>query len=152
MDTRIRPDMHAFNLRAVEQYVDIGLVGQSWSTYRWKAYLLTSHSIMSVALLIYEYALTFDRELRMVWQRKFNNGTVLFAVNRYLAICYGIALSVSNQAKGQDVGLVYYLMAANSPDRTSEYRCMDCAVSATTFRTDSVPGATSRHDFSNRLG
>lgn len=39
-----------------------------------------------VALLFYDYILTFRYEVRFVWGRKFSAATALFLVNRYFII------------------------------------------------------------------
>lgn len=38
------------------------------------------------ALVVYEYLLTFQDEVRMIWRRKWTAATVLFMMNRYLLI------------------------------------------------------------------
>ncbi|TFK78394.1 hypothetical protein K466DRAFT_452776, partial [Polyporus arcularius HHB13444] len=38
------------------------------------------------ALTLYEIFLTFDREVRLVWQREFNGATLLFLLNRYVSL------------------------------------------------------------------
>ncbi|EJF66367.1 hypothetical protein DICSQDRAFT_18633, partial [Dichomitus squalens LYAD-421 SS1] len=38
------------------------------------------------ALILYEYLLTFNMEVRLVWRRKFTAATVLFLLNRYIFI------------------------------------------------------------------
>lgn len=38
------------------------------------------------ALLLYETHLTFDREVRHIWQRKVSAATWIFLLNRYLVI------------------------------------------------------------------
>ncbi|KAI0352861.1 hypothetical protein OH77DRAFT_1427975 [Trametes cingulata] len=38
------------------------------------------------SLIFYEYFITFDRELGLVWRRKFTAATVLFLLNRYMAL------------------------------------------------------------------
>ena len=38
------------------------------------------------AILAYDYLLTFPREVRFVWTRKFSPATALFLLNRYLII------------------------------------------------------------------
>ncbi|KAI0644308.1 hypothetical protein C8Q79DRAFT_928077 [Trametes meyenii] len=44
-------------------------------------------SLFSVlALLCYEWLITFDREIALFWRRKFTGATVLFLTNRYLPI------------------------------------------------------------------
>ncbi|KAI0335556.1 hypothetical protein GY45DRAFT_809576 [Cubamyces sp. BRFM 1775] len=38
------------------------------------------------ALIFYEYCITLDREVALIWGRKFTGATVLFILNRYLAL------------------------------------------------------------------
>ncbi|GJE96173.1 hypothetical protein PsYK624_123660 [Phanerochaete sordida] len=38
------------------------------------------------ALVVYEYLLTFQDEIRMIWRRKWTGATALFVANRYLLI------------------------------------------------------------------
>lgn len=38
----------------------------------------------NTALAIYEYLISFSRELDTIWRRKFSGATVLFLLNRYL--------------------------------------------------------------------
>lgn len=40
--------------------------------------------LYDAALVIYEYLITFCRELDVIWRRKFSGATVLFLLNRYL--------------------------------------------------------------------
>lgn len=44
--------------------------------------------ILFLAILYYDYCLTFDDEVRFYWsrKRKWNIGTFLFFINRYLNI------------------------------------------------------------------
>lgn len=42
----------------------------------------TSHSL--AALLVYEYMVTFDREVATYWRRQYNWASVIFFLNRYL--------------------------------------------------------------------
>ncbi|KAI0697295.1 hypothetical protein C8T65DRAFT_662297 [Cerioporus squamosus] len=39
-----------------------------------------------LTLTLYEVLLTFDHEVRLVWQRKFNGATLLFLLNRYVSL------------------------------------------------------------------
>lgn len=41
---------------------------------------------MWAALLAYEYIITFDRELRHIWQRKLSSATIIFVLNRYTVL------------------------------------------------------------------
>ena len=43
-------------------------------------------NIMILALLAYEYIVTFEREVNLFWRQKITVATVLFMVNRYLAL------------------------------------------------------------------
>ncbi|OJT10477.1 hypothetical protein TRAPUB_13010, partial [Trametes pubescens] len=42
--------------------------------------------IASVALLAYEYAITFDQEIALFWKPKMTGATVLFLGTRYTAL------------------------------------------------------------------
>ncbi|KAJ3554289.1 hypothetical protein NM688_g3192 [Phlebia brevispora] len=42
------------------------------------------------ALVAYEYAITFEREVELVWKPKWNGATLLFLLNRYLLFPYAI--------------------------------------------------------------
>jgi len=56
---------------------------------------LTTLLIACVTLLVYDYALTFQREVELVWKRKWGLGTILFAFNRYSPFIEGvISLSI----------------------------------------------------------
>ena len=46
--------------------------------------LVLSH--LSPALMAYEYLITLADERHLIWQRKWNGSTVLFLLNRYLAV------------------------------------------------------------------
>ncbi|RPD56443.1 hypothetical protein L227DRAFT_578897 [Lentinus tigrinus ALCF2SS1-6] len=39
-----------------------------------------------LTLALYEIMLTFDREVQLVWQQKFNGATLLFLLNRYISL------------------------------------------------------------------
>ena len=39
-----------------------------------------------IVLIAYEIAITFDREVELIWQKKIGNASVLFLVNRYLSL------------------------------------------------------------------
>ena len=40
------------------------------------------------ALVFYEYVITLQDEIDMIWRRRWNAATVLFVVNRYLMLLY----------------------------------------------------------------
>ncbi|KAI0669609.1 hypothetical protein C8Q78DRAFT_977205, partial [Trametes maxima] len=43
----------------------------------------TDYTLAAFALLAFEYAITLDREVRLVWGRKVSGATLLFILNRY---------------------------------------------------------------------
>ena len=42
--------------------------------------------LTSVALLVFDYLLTFREEFQLFWRRKWTGATVLFFLNRYLTL------------------------------------------------------------------
>ena len=42
----------------------------------------------SVALYIYDYAITFSREVDLFWGRRFTGASLLFLLNRYLNLAH----------------------------------------------------------------
>ena len=38
------------------------------------------------AFVLYEYIITFDQEVKLFWNKKWNGATTLFLVNRYLVL------------------------------------------------------------------
>ncbi|KAI0690627.1 hypothetical protein BC835DRAFT_1307812 [Cytidiella melzeri] len=55
----------------------------------------------SAALLLYDYLITLQREITTVWSRNCRPATILFLLNRYLSIIYGLLLTVADQSGGQ---------------------------------------------------
>ena len=56
-----------------------------------------------VALIIYEFVVTLDTEVRLFWGRKITGASVVFFLNRYTMLCYAIVslwqfLPVANSA------------------------------------------------------
>ena len=49
-----------------------------------------------IALLFYDYLLTFEQEVRYVWRHKFSGATVVFFVNRYCMLAYTVIFSVNS--------------------------------------------------------
>ncbi|KAI0638277.1 hypothetical protein C8Q77DRAFT_1242693 [Trametes polyzona] len=49
-------------------------------------YIETCCDMAALGLIVYEHAATFDREVALVWGRKFTGATMLFLLNRYLAL------------------------------------------------------------------
>ncbi|KAH9888009.1 hypothetical protein C8Q73DRAFT_794442 [Cubamyces lactineus] len=51
--------------------------------------------VAGVALLAYDYLLTFSGEIQFVWSRKFSGATVVFVLNRYVTLFSKIVLPIS---------------------------------------------------------
>ncbi|KAJ8489003.1 hypothetical protein ONZ51_g3220 [Trametes cubensis] len=51
--------------------------------------------VAGIALLTYDYLLTFSGEIQFVWSRKFSGATVVFVLNRYVTLFSKIVLSIS---------------------------------------------------------
>ncbi|OBZ72777.1 hypothetical protein A0H81_07312 [Grifola frondosa] len=47
------------------------------------ARIVISCGMAAFAVLVYEWIVTFDREVHLVWKRKFTAATLLFVMNRY---------------------------------------------------------------------
>lgn len=62
--------------------------------------LASSMLILWEALLFYDYVLTFSREIRCIWHRKFTGATVLFLLNRYIFLVYRILMTVETFSLG----------------------------------------------------
>ncbi|KAH9913155.1 uncharacterized protein BXZ73DRAFT_107035 [Epithele typhae] len=54
--------------------------------------LYTDNYVMGAAavILIFDYLLTFGREVNFFWNRRVSGSTVLFILNRYLALIFQI--------------------------------------------------------------
>ncbi|KAI0832516.1 hypothetical protein BC628DRAFT_1414807 [Trametes gibbosa] len=50
------------------------------------SFLETCCDMATFALILYDYAITFDREVAFVWGTRFTGATALFMLNRYLAL------------------------------------------------------------------
>ena len=46
----------------------------------------TDRHVCVIALLCYDYVVTFDQEISVIWQRKWTGATWLFISNRYAAL------------------------------------------------------------------
>lgn len=46
----------------------------------------------SLALIAYDYLLTFKREVELVWGHRINASSSLFFANRYLAVFYNVSM------------------------------------------------------------
>ncbi|KAI0659907.1 hypothetical protein C8Q70DRAFT_1053716 [Cubamyces menziesii] len=51
--------------------------------------------VAGIALLTYDYLLTFSGEIQFVWSRKFSGATVVFVLNRYVTLFSKIVLPIS---------------------------------------------------------
>ncbi|KAI0331800.1 hypothetical protein GY45DRAFT_1369766 [Cubamyces sp. BRFM 1775] len=51
--------------------------------------------VAGIALLAYDYLLTFSGEIQFVWSRKFSGATVVFVLNRYVTLFSKIVLPIS---------------------------------------------------------
>ncbi|KAI0645162.1 hypothetical protein C8Q79DRAFT_755391 [Trametes meyenii] len=56
----------------------------------------TDYTLAAFALLAFEYAITLDREVRLVWGRKVSGATVLFILNRFSCNVVGYMVLVGN--------------------------------------------------------
>ena len=56
-----------------------------------------------IALLTYDYALTVQKEVTLIWRRKFSPTTALFILNRYGAICYSMLDTATVYIRGHKV-------------------------------------------------
>jgi len=65
--------------------------------------------VAATTLLFYDYVLTFAREVRCIWHRRFSGATILFLLNRYLTLVYRVLMTVEtfplgkNPASGQAI-------------------------------------------------
>nr|VWP02332.1 Surface protein PspC [Ganoderma boninense] len=49
--------------------------------------------LATVALYIYDYMITFGREVELFWGRRFTGASVLFLLNRYLNLAHMIVVA-----------------------------------------------------------
>ena len=49
-----------------------------------------THYLPSLALIFFEYTLTFDQEVRLFWGKKLTGAVSLFFANRYATVIYTI--------------------------------------------------------------
>lgn len=81
--------------RVVINYTNFALLGSS----HW-FYPLTGGSMKLIALVLYEYLVTFDDELAFIWRsppaRKSTGLQILFCLNRYIALGVAIIGAISD--------------------------------------------------------
>lgn len=70
------------------------------------------------AFLTYEILITFDREVALVWRRKFTGASVLFFLNRYLPILVNV-LNLASSARMTDA--VRYFRCRKKRDQSTHY-------------------------------
>ena len=56
-----------------------------------------------LALVFYEFLLTLDLEIRLVWRRKLRGATVIFLLNRYIILARYLFNVLSEHAPTQTV-------------------------------------------------
>ena len=57
------------------------------------------------AIVVFEFLFTFQQERETIWARKFTGATVIFALNRYLALLYSaLIMSPNGQVRGHPLG------------------------------------------------
>ena len=56
--------------------------------------LMETNTIATLALMLYEYAITIDREVILFWKGKKTMAWVLFVANRYLSLLYHLVLVI----------------------------------------------------------
>lgn len=64
-------------------------------------------------LILYDHALTLQQEITLFWTRRFTVVTVLFFVNRYMTLCYGVLNVVSGFVPSKLVRLLFFSHAVS---------------------------------------
>ena len=65
--------------------------------YAYMIAVMNSHSyITALALIFFEYLLTFDQEVKLFWRKRLTGAGVLFLANRYTTIIYTSYLMLMN--------------------------------------------------------
>ncbi|RPD73047.1 hypothetical protein L226DRAFT_572502 [Lentinus tigrinus ALCF2SS1-7] len=83
----------------------------------------------SLSLLVYEYAITFGREVDFFWRRKFTGASLLFFLNRYFPLVVN-AVSFVGLAPLSDKGYVFNNRARLAISRHSPVHTMGRSFSA----------------------
>ena len=63
----------------------------------------------ALALYVYEYIITFGREVDLFWKRKITLAAVIFFASRYISLCFhlfGFPFQMSLQVNMQSIELV----------------------------------------------
>ncbi|KAI0646257.1 hypothetical protein C8Q79DRAFT_926268 [Trametes meyenii] len=85
------------------------LIADFQSTYTYNLTFLGA-----VAWLVWEYVITFDREVSLVWSRKVNSAAVVFLLNRYIMLIqFAVQLPLSFTISDESVA-PYFVWAAFS--------------------------------------
>ncbi|KAL4245450.1 hypothetical protein ABKN59_007975 [Abortiporus biennis] len=56
----------------------------------WVAFFGTASYVAMAALATFDYCITFDQEVELIWRRRLNLTSVIFVVNRYLVLFFAI--------------------------------------------------------------
>ncbi len=64
-------------------YINYAMTGQ-YTTFNVHSFVIVNP--FAIALVAYEYLLSIDQEVALIWRRKWTGATWLFATNRYLLI------------------------------------------------------------------
>lgn len=67
----------------------------------------------TLALIVYDYVITFSEEITYIWQSKSSLVFVLFVLNRYGALLYGGLGVISEYTRSQEVSS-HSLCSANA--------------------------------------
>ena len=81
--------------------------------------VLSPENCTSTALILYEYILTLDDELDLIWRRKMSASSLIFLANRVTVIVYTVGLAL--MFSGPDVSNLLWSVAYSL---TSGSRCM----------------------------
>ncbi|KAI0748157.1 hypothetical protein C8Q80DRAFT_721036 [Daedaleopsis nitida] len=68
--------------------------------WRQRRFIVQLVSLAPFTVLLYEYLITFDREVQYAWDRKLTWATSVFFLNRYLSIFEALAALVSVPSPG----------------------------------------------------
>ncbi len=74
---------------------------------------------LRAAFCIYEYGLTFHREVECVWRRKFSSVSLLFIVIRYSTLCYSILCVLQSVTWSQHTHDLHIADEVSAPTQTN---------------------------------
>ncbi|KAI0735816.1 hypothetical protein C8Q76DRAFT_792320 [Earliella scabrosa] len=67
----------------------------------------------ALALLLYEYLITFHEEKKLFWRRKWSGASVLFFMNRYAPLLYNILNNVNFWVHSKTGGVTFGIRVSN---------------------------------------